>query len=57
MLLVTGMEASREMAYAAQTDESGLNSEAVSNTAVSYLFWSAGLFGFCGLHRLYNGKR
>ena len=57
MLLVTGMEASREMVYAAQTDESGLNSEAVSNTAVSYLFWSAGLFGFCGLHRLYNGKR
>ncbi|MEL6161433.1 MAG: TM2 domain-containing protein [Cyanobacteria bacterium J06623_5] len=28
----------------------------VSNTAVSYLFWAAGLFGFCGLHRFYNGK-
>ena len=25
-------------------------------TAVSYLFWIACLSGFCGLHRLYNGK-
>ncbi|MEM9087479.1 MAG: NINE protein [Cyanobacteria bacterium P01_F01_bin.53] len=28
----------------------------VSQTAVSYLFWIACLSGFCGLHRLYNGK-
>lgn len=55
------MEASGDMAYAAQTKGGAstggaLNADAVSNTAVSYLFWSAGLFGFCGLHRLYNGK-
>ena len=25
-------------------------------TAASYLFWIACLSGFCGLHRLYNGK-
>ncbi|MEL7223380.1 MAG: TM2 domain-containing protein [Cyanobacteria bacterium J06576_12] len=50
------MEASGEMAYAAQSNGNTLDAEAVSNTAVSYLFWSAGLFGFCGLHRLYNGK-
>ena len=29
---------------------------ATSQTAISYLFWVAGLSGFCGLHRLYNGK-
>lgn len=25
-------------------------------TAISYLFWIAGLSGLCGLHRLYNGR-
>jgi len=32
------------------------DADAVNNTAISYIFWAAGLFGFCGLHRLYNGR-
>lgn len=30
--------------------------EDANKTAISYLFWVAWLFGFGGLHRLYNGK-
>lgn len=30
--------------------------EPANQTAVSYLFWVACCSGFCGLHRLYNGK-
>jgi len=50
------MDASGGMANGMQSNASVLAAESVNNTAVSYLFWSAGLFGFCGLHRLYNGK-
>lgn len=56
------MEASGEAAYGMQMKtaptmgQETMDKEAVSNTAISYLFWTAGLFGFCGLHRLYNGK-
>lgn len=58
------MEASGNLAYTTQakgqtegqTKDSALSAESVGNTAVSYAFWAAGLFGFCGLHRFYNGK-
>ncbi|MEO0648819.1 MAG: NINE protein [Cyanobacteria bacterium J06650_10] len=50
------MEASVKPTNFASENAAALDTEAVSNTAVSYLFWAAGLCGFCGLHRLYNGK-
>mgnify|MGYP001795975742 CR=1 FL=1 len=62
MLLDSDMEASGEVAYGMQMKtapiigQETMDKEAVSNTAISYLFWTAGLFGCCGLHRLYNGK-
>ena len=33
-----------------------INPDNTNQTAISYLFWVAWLFGFGGLHRLYNGK-
>ena len=50
------MKASGDTAYTMQSNGMPFNTDGVSNTAISYLFWSACLFGFCGLHRLYNGK-
>ena len=50
------MEASSKSMDFSSKNATALDAEAVSNTAVSYLFWAAGLCGFCGLHRLYNGK-
>ena len=50
------MEASVKSTNVSAERTTALETEAVSNTAVSYLFWAAGLCGFCGLHRLYNGK-
>ncbi|MEL6605531.1 MAG: TM2 domain-containing protein [Cyanobacteria bacterium J06614_10] len=52
----TAMEPSSKKAYDASLTVDALDTEAVGNTAVSYVFWAAGLFGFCGLHRFYNGK-
>ena len=48
------MEATGNIADSEKT--TSLESLSQNNTAMSYLFWSAGLFGVCGLHRLYNGK-
>lgn len=35
---------------------SSINTDVTNNTTASYVFWAACLFGFCGLHRFYNGK-
>ncbi len=36
--------------------QSGIDSDNTGQKIVSYLFWLACFSGFCGLHRLYNGK-
>lgn len=52
----TTMAAAGDRPYDMQNAGTPGKLTSANDTVVSYLFWSAGLFGFCGLHRLYNGK-